>query len=1309
MNQFRSSFFALFFLPVAFALAAIGLFFIWNLLHIQNAHDLKTSEFANNMREINGATEFNIDMNMIHHRVTVLLKQADKRELDEARIYQTHTGIVDRFAKLDRKLLTLSDDTTNRKLRSDELLRLRSDFDRYRKLVIMATDIIAIDPARARTYLNQAATSYIAITEHSEKVIANLAGHATTRNREFGDELKFFSRRTLAICVLFVSFSIILWFISAQRLARQTTLVSASLSELAESGLLKHPEEIQQLIARPHSAPMLAMAEAVMAFSEAIKARQKTEKDLLKSEKRLRSITDSARDAILIIDPRGDVSYWNPAAEQILGFKAEEAIGQHLHELIAPERYLSAFHGAFSSFQRTGRGNAIGKTMELCARRKDGREISVALSLSAVALDGLWHAIGIIRDISDLKRNEAQLLEAKQAAEEASRAKDEVLAQLEQLVAFRTAELQAVNDEQQAIFEATDRGIALIRERTIVRCNSKMEEILGYGPGELDGKSTRSWYLDEEAYEMIGRDVYAQMARGESNRLELLLIRKDGATFWARLSGQALDRNDLSKGIVSIIEDITTERAAAEALRQAKEAAEAATRAKSDFLANMSHEIRTPMNAIIGMCHLALNADPSPRLRNYLTKIQTSGQLLLGIINDILDFSKIEAGKLSVEQTGFDLEELLNNAAGFLNEKASGKGLELIFDIAPDVPSNLIGDPLRIGQILLNYGSNAVKFTERGEICVSVRVRERTARGLLLYFSVRDTGIGLTGEQRELLFQSFRQADMSTTRKYGGTGLGLVICKRLSELMGGEVGVDSEPGVGSTFWFTVPVGVEMDQTYHLLPSPDLRECRALVVDDNRNACQVIHEILRSMTFSAASASSGAEAIREIQCAANQGQPFSIVFLDWQMPELDGIETARRIKALGLDPAPHIVMITAFDRDEILSSTDEACFDAVLVKPLTPSMLFDAAIRSLRGDRTKEQGFGATLSELEERLGDIRGAHILLVEDNEINQEVAVELLTEAGLRVDMAGNGRIALEMLKRTRYDLVLMDMQMPEMDGVTATVKIRENQAWDRLPIVAMTANAMQQSQDDCIEAGMDDYLSKPIDPAQLWQILLKWNKPRLNAVPVTHSQPPAADGEHVLPEFIAGIDLALGLQRSNNKKTLYLSLLRKFLSGNRSTSAEIRRALDGDDACAAQLLAHTVRGVAGNLGATGLQTCAADLEQAIRKRRNRGETDALLSQFDTALGGLLAELEAKLPAEHAAGPAMVDRAALKGICHRLSTLLKEDDSAACDLLDAHEDLLRASFPEQFPGIEAAIRGYDFEAALEALEKTMKTRKTI
>jgi PAS domain S-box-containing protein len=1480
VNQFRSSFFTLFFLPVASALAAISLFFIWNLLHIQKAYDIKTLEFANNMREITGATEFNIDMNMIHHRVTDLLKQADKRELDEARVYQAHTGIVDRFAELDRKLLTLSGNTANRKLQSGELFRLRSDFDRYRKLVIMATDIIAKDPTRARTYLNQAATSYIAITEHSEKVIANLAGYAATRNKEFSNELNCFSRKMLAICVLFVSLSIISWFISAQRLARQTTLISSSLGELAELGRLKQPEEIQQLIARPHSAPILAMAEAVMAFSETISARQKSENDLVKSEKRLRSITDSAKDAILIIDPQGAVSYWNPAAEQILGFTAVEALGKHLHELIAPERYISAYHEAFSNFQLTGHGNAIGKTLELFAKRKDGRELPVALSLSAVALDGQWHAIGIIRDITDLKRHEAQLLEAKQAAEDASRAKDDVLAKLEQLVAFRTAELQAVNDEQQAVFEATDRGIALIRERTIIRCNNKMEELFGYAPGELSGKPTRVWYPDDETYAMIGRDVYARMARGESNRLELPLIRKDGATFWARLSGQALDRDDLSKGIVGIIEDITSERAAAEALRlakekaeeasaqksalleatlhqarlleeqavemeiqaselrkkttqlekineeqraifdsastgivlikdrcilrcnkkleellgyepgelignttrcwyeddnayiemgrkvssqladtgihsderllvrkdgariwarmtaqaismsdrslelvgiveditaeheaeealrQAKEVAEAATQAKSDFLANMSHEIRTPMNAIIGMSYLALKMDPPPRLRNYLVKIQTSGQHLLGIINDILDFSKIESGKLSVEQSTFDLEELLNNTAGFISEKASSKGLELIFDIAPDVPRNLIGDPLRIGQILLNYGSNAVKFTEHGEICVSARIKERADKGVRLYFSVRDTGIGLTGEQREQLFQSFRQADMSTTRKYGGTGLGLVICKRLSELMGGEVGVESEIGVGSTFWFTVQVGVETDQQYHLLPSPDLRGCRALVVDDNTHACQVIHALLSSMTFNVTNASSGVEALRNIQHAANLGQPFRIIFLDWQMPEMNGIETARRIKALELDPAPPIVMMTAFGRDETLNATDETCFDAVLVKPVTPSMLFDTAIRSLRGDRRKAYAAEETILERDKRVGAIQGAHILLVEDNEINQEFAVELLTEAGLRVDTADNGRIALDMLTRDVYDLVLMDVQMPEIDGVTATVKIRGNPAWDGLPIVAMTANAMQQSQNACIEAGMDDYLVKPIDPAQLWRVLLKWIKPRLNVAPATPRQSPTADRDNVFPQSIAGIDMTLGLQRVSGKKSLYFSLLRKFLRGNRGTSADIRRALDSGDATTAQRLAHTVKGVAGNLGATGLQTCAADLEQAIRENRSRRETGALLSLFDVALGDVLAELVAKLPPDQAAEPAMVDQAALNGICHKLVILLKDDDSVACDLLDAHGDLLRTSFPREFPVIEAAIRGYDFETARESLEKAMEAR---
>jgi len=762
--------------------------------------------------------------------------------------------------------------------------------------------------------------------------------------------------------------------------------------------------------------------------------------------------------------------------------------------------------------------------------------------------------------------------------------------------------------------------------------------------------------------------------------------------------------------------DVTAEHTAAQALNAAKQTAEEATRSKSLFLANMSHEIRTPMNAIIGMSHLALKTGLTPRQHDYVQKIQRAGQHLLGIINDILDFSKIEADKLQVEHQPFELDQLLENLATLIGDKVNAKGLELVFDVAPDVPASLVGDSLRLGQILINYANNAVKFTERGEVAVTVRVQGASAdpRRVLLHFAVRDTGIGLTDEQMRQLFQSFQQADASTTRKYGGTGLGLAISKKLAQLMGGEVGVESAVGKGATFWFTARLEIGAGERPSLLPSPDLRGRRLMVVDDNDSARKVIAEQLRSMRFEVSTASSGAEAIALLRDAAAAGAPVEAVLLDWQMPGMSGVDTAAGIRALALEPPPRMMMVTAYGREEVQQQARAAGIDDLLIKPVNASVLFNTLIRLLGGVANDSLLPRVAAVGTLDALATIHGARVLLAEDNELNQQVAAELLADAGMVVDIANNGREAVAMAQRAPYDIVLMDMQMPEMDGVEATRALRAIASLDALPVVAMTANAMQADRDLCTQAGMVDFVTKPIEPDELWRALLRWIPARhaaqqeiatiAGASPGAEGGAPAPDD---FPQAIPGLDMVAGLRRVLGKQPRYLAMLRGFVANQGDAAGRIDALIAAGDRAGAERGAHTLKGLAGNIGAGAVQFLAGELEQALALAAAGDTAPAALSarlapqleQLRTALATQVAAISAKLPAQAPLAGAEADPERRDAVVRELAALLADDDARAERVLIEHGALLSAAFPQHYRKLEQAVGDFDMEQALAIL----------
>ena len=784
--------------------------------------------------------------------------------------------------------------------------------------------------------------------------------------------------------------------------------------------------------------------------------------------------------------------------------------------------------------------------------------------------------------------------------------------------------------------------------------------------------------------------------------------KKDGSYIWVSDEQHLIrDRQGNPVEVVGSWSDIDArkaaeleaERANAE-LEKATAAALEASEAKSVFLANMSHEIRTPMNAVIGLSHLALKTDLTPRQRDYVLKIKSSGQHLLGIINDILDFSKIEAGKLSIENIDFDLDKVLENVGNLMSEKAAAKGLELIFDVEPQVSTHFRGDPLRLGQILINFCNNAVKFTESGEVAVQVRVLEDSADCQLVEFAVSDTGIGMTQAQIERLFQAFEQADASTTRKYGGTGLGLAISKQLTELMGGQVSVKSETGKGSTFRFTARLGKGTATQRPRLLQSDLRGRRVLIIDDNPHARAVLAGMLTNMTLVADEAASGEEAINMVRQASEAGGRYEIAFIDWQMPGLNGIETGKRILSLSEHSAPpHLVMVTAYGREEVLKQAEESGFENVLIKPVTSSILFDTAVVALGADREAPESVQIGPSFDIDRM---RGARILLVEDNEINQEVAIGQLEDAEAFVDLAENGEVALEMIRGNDYDAVLMDMQMPVMDGIEATRVIRSNPRFQTLPIIAMTANAMASDRILCLDAGMNDHIAKPIDPDQLFGVLLRWiRRPdgdgRARGGGAAHgSAGRANESELVIP----GIDVPAGLRRTGGNRKRYEALLRKFADQQDGVVDTIETALSRGDAATAERAAHSLKGAAATLGASPLSEAAARTEAAVK---NKGDVAESVRALSLALDKLMADLRAALPEEtggNGDGRATADPATVQQPLARLKQLLEADDGEAADfIVDARPQLAGVLTSSEIKMLSDRVGKFDFDAALKCL----------
>ena len=1023
-----------------------------------------------------------------------------------------------------------------------------------------------------------------------------------------------------------------------------------------------------------------------------ITERKKYEGKLLRRQAEMDSIFRASSVGIGMLRDRAIV-HANDELARITGRSVEELVGQSTRIFYpSDEVFMEVGKVAYKQLDEGGKA-----TLESVFQRKDGTLRDVYIIMAPLNKQDRKKGLAFtITDITERKKDERKSLR-------------------------HQAEIGS-------IFRAANVGIGMVKDRVLTHVNDELARIVGRSPAELMGKKTRILYPSEEVFLAVGEDYCRQIEERGKASLETVFQSKDGTLKDMHISLVPLVENDLGQGFCFTAMDITQRKRYQTSLEElveertkqlveAKQEAERANQAKSGFLANMSHEIRTPMNAILGMTHLAMKTELTAKQADYVYKIDSSAKALLSLLNDILDFSKVEAGQLDIENITFNMDQVFDNLSAVVSQKAQEKELEFIIDQDMEIPNELVGDPFRLGQILLNYVSNAIKFTQTGEIVVKSEILQRSEKKLFVRFSVKDTGIGLTQEQQDKLFQPFTQADASTTRKYGGTGLGLSICKKLVELMGGEIGIESVHGHGSTFWFTclfeVPVAHEKVSKDYTLLAEDLKGQRVLVVDDSEASLIILESLLKTLKMEPTTASSGVQALSILDSTPDDEQ-FSLVLMDYKMPGMNGAETTKKIKAdPRLKDKLSVIMVSAFGREDIMAHSMGSGADAFLVKPVNISYLLDTILAvmglkpNLSGKRKK------TDEENVPGLDTVCGARVLLVEDNEINQQIAVELMENVGLVVDVADNGLQALRALeggKDRDYDLVFMDIQMPEMDGLTAARAIRGQGITD-LPIVAMTAHAMSSDRDKSLRAGMNDHITKPIDPARLNKTLVQWIKPGKRETPewfdAHASQSNRCRLAHSLPmEGVPGISIRDGLASVSGNQKLYKKLLRRFRDHYASTPSEIVAAMDaGRDEDAARL-AHTLKGVAANLGAKKLAGSSAALEMALREGRD--DAKALVGNIETDLNEVsrsLTELS-DIINESAESRPSGDLSNAPELIDKITSLIAINISEAMEKLEELATMLNLTRHEaDIKNVCKLLDEFDTDEAVEELE-LMKRR---